>query len=448
MSDCTLFDFAGLLYGKERGRIARMMILRGIIGIAILLGICYLLSNGRSRINWRVVVGGIILQILLAFFILKTDIGIAVEWVSSGFVTLLSFSDQGAGFMFGELIDASKYGFAFKVLPTIIFVSALTSILYYLGILQWVVFGFAWVMKRIMGLSGAESLATAANVFIGQTEAPLVVKPYVAAMTRSELMALMTGGMATIAGSVFGLYIVTLAADDPIVKVQVARQLLTASFMNAPAALLIAKMLVPEREKFNDDLFVPREKQGSNLLEALTNGTTEGLKLALNVAAMLIVFVAVIALVNAIFGWFGGLFDGWLNGIISSLSGGVFPTLTLQSLVGFLFSPFAWVIGANQGDLLQLGQLLGTKMVTNEFIAYLELGGMKEAGTLSPKAVFLATFALCGFANFSSIGIQIGGIGALAPERRSDLARLGFIAMIGGTLASLLSACVAGMFFS
>lgn len=424
-----------------------MMMLRGILGVAILLGICFLLSNGKREINWRVVIGGVLLQLFLAFAILKTDLGIGVEWISSGFVTLLGFSDVGARFMFGDLIDASKFGFAFKVLPTIIFVSALTSVLYYLGILQWVVYGFAWIMKRIMGLSGAESLATAANVFVGQTEAPLVVKPYIRGMTKSELMALMTGGMATIAGSVFGLYIVTLAADDAELKIQVARQLLTASFMNAPAALLVAKMLVPEKEKINTNLEVPKEKQGSNLLEALANGTTEGLKLALNVAAMLIVFVAVIALVNAIFGWFGGLFDGLLNGWISSLSNGVFPTLTLQSLVGFLFSPFAWIIGANPGDLLQLGQLLGTKMVSNEFMAYLELGGMKEAGTLSPKAIFLATFALCGFANFSSIGIQIGGIGALAPERRSDLASLGFKAMIGGTLASLITASIAGMFF-
>ncbi len=424
-----------------------MFVLRGIIGVAILLGICFALSNGKRQINWRVVVGGILLQLILAFSILKTDLGIAVEWISSGFVALLSYSDKGAEFMFGSLVDASKFGFAFKVLPTIIFVSALTSVLYFLGILQWIVFGFAWVMKRLMRLSGAESLATAANVFVGQTEAPLVVKPYIAGMTRSEIMALMTGGMATIAGSVLGLYIATLAGDDPVQRVEIARQLLTASFMNAPAALLVAKMMIPEREQINEDLFVPKDKQGSNLLEALANGTTEGLKLALNVAAMLIVFVAVIALLNGVFGWCGACFDGLLNGWMKTMSQGVFPTLTLQSLVGFLFAPLAWIIGADRGDILQMGQLLGTKMVANEFVAYLELGGMKAEGSLSPKSIFLATFALCGFANFSSIGIQIGGIGALAPERRTDLARLGFKAMIGGTLASLLTACIAGMFF-
>ena len=424
-------------------------IFRGLIGIALLLSFCLLLSNGRNRVNWRLVGGGIFLQVVLAFLILKTRASAVVEWISSGFVKLLQFSDDGARFMFGDLLDASKYGFAFKVLPTIIFVSAITSLLYYLGILQWIVFGFAWVMKRLMRLSGAESLSAAANVFVGQTEAPLVVKPYITGMTRSELMAMMTGGMATIAGSVFGLYIATLAGEDAERQIEVARQLLTASMMNAPAALLVAKMLVPERDQFNEDLFVPREKQGRNALDALANGTTEGLKLALNVAAMLIVFVAVIAMINAIFGWFGGLGTdgGWLNGLISRLSGGVFEKFSLEALVGFLFSPFAWAIGGESGDLLQLGQLFGTKMVSNEFIAYAQLGEMQETGSLSPRSVFLATFALCGFANFSSIGIQIGGIGSLAPERRSDLAALGFKAMIGGTIASMLSACVAGMFF-
>ena len=368
------------------------------------------------------------------------------------FVKLLGFSDEGAKFMFGELIDASRYGFAFKVLPTILFVAALTSLHYYLGVLQWVVYGFAWVMKRLMRLSGAESLATAANIFVGQTEAPLVVRPYVPKMTKSELMALMTGGMATIAGSVFGLYVVTLGGDDPELKVAVARQLLTASMMNAPAALLVAKMLVPEREEFNEDLMIPREKAGRNALDALARGTTEGLKLALNVAAMLIVFVAVIALFNAIFSWFGGLGateekEGVIDALVMKLSQGAFEGLSLEALLGFIFAPLAAAIGADWSDVLHLGQLLGTKMVANEFVAYLQLGEIQAAGTLNPKSVFLATFALCGFANFSSIGIQIGGIGALAPERSSDLAALGFKAMIGGTIASLLTASVAGMFF-
>jgi CNT family concentrative nucleoside transporter len=426
-------------------------ILRGVLGVALLLGICVLLSNHRKAINWRLVAGGIGLQVLLAILILVTPFGDVVAWVSGGFVNLLEFSDRGAEFMFGELIDASRYGFAFKVLPTILFVAALTSLLYYLGILQWIVFGFAWLMKRLMCLSGAESLAAAANIFVGQTEAPLVVRPYVTKMTKSELMALMTGGMATIAGSVFGLYVMTLGGEDPELQVEVARQLLTASMMNAPAALLVAKMLVPEREKFDEDLLIPREKAGRNVLDALARGTVEGLKLALNVAAMLIVFVAVIALLNGIFSWIGGIGrgedEGYINNFISWASQGNFSELSLEALLGFIFAPLAAAIGADFSDILQLGQLLGTKMVANEFVAYLQLGEIQATGTLSPKSVFLATFALCGFANFSSIGIQIGGIGALVPERRSDLAALGFKAMIGGTIASLLTASVAGIFF-
>jgi concentrative nucleoside transporter, CNT family len=427
-------------------------IARGLFGIIILLGFCYLLSNHRSGINWRLVAGGIALQIVLALLLLATPFSGVIEWASGGFVKLLGYSDIGARFMFGELVDASRYGFAFKVLPVIIFVSALTSLLYYLGVLQWIVFGFAWVMSRLMKLSGAESLAAAANIFVGQTEAPLVVKPYIAKMTRSELMALMTGGMATIAGSVFGLYVVTLGAGDPLVEAAVAKQLLTASMMNAPAALYVAKMLVPERETIHEDLFVPRDSHGRNLLDALAQGTTDGLRLALNVAAILIVFVAVIALLNGVFGWVGALGGdggngGWINGLVERASGGVFKALSMEAVLGFLFAPVAAVIGAERGDMLQLGQLLGTRLVSNEFVAYLQLGELKAAAAMGPKSVFLATFALCGFANLSSIGIQIGGIGVLAPERRGDLAELGVKAMIAGTIATLLSASIAGIFF-
>ena len=424
-------------------------ILRGLAGVAALLGICCLISRRRDAIPWRLVGGGLALQITLAFLILATPFSGVVEAISAGFVKLLSFSDKGAAFMFGDLVDAAKYGFAFKVLPTILFVSALTSALYYLGVLQWVVFGFAWVMTRLMKLSGAESLAAAANIFVGQTEAPLVVKPYLAGMTRSELMALMTGGMATIAGSVFGLYVLTLGGGDPATEAAVAKQLLTASMMNAPAALYVAKMLIPERESIREDLFVPKEKHGRNLLDAIAGGTGEGLRLALNVAAILIVFVALIALLNAILGWVGGIGGetGWLNGLVSRASGGAFETLSMEALLGFGFAPVAAAVGAEWGDMLRFGQLLGTRLVSNEFVAYLELGQMKEAASLSPKTVFLATFALCGFANLSSIGIQIGGIGVLAPERRGDLAEIGLLAMDGVTLASLLTASIAGMFF-
>ncbi|MCL4112215.1 UNVERIFIED_CONTAM: hypothetical protein GTU68_016507 [Idotea baltica] len=394
---------------------------RGLIGIVVLLGICLLLSSNRKAINWRLIIGGIILQVTIAILILKTPFALVITWLSGAFIKLVGFTEAGSGMLFGELLDTSKFGLAFNVLPTIIFVSALTSVLYYYGILQRIVFGFAWIMKRLMRLSGAESLAAAANVFIGQTEAPLVVKPYISKMTRSELMALMTGGMATIAGSVFLIY----------VKLEVGRQLLTASMMNAPAALLIAKLLVPETEEIDENIEVPRDKQGVNVLDALANGTTEGLKLMLNVGAMLLVFFAVIAMINWGFGWVGG--------------GGVFESFSLQAVIGFVFAPLGWVIGGESGDILQIGQLLGTKMVATEFVAYQELGEMTSS--LSPKSVFLATFALCGFANFGSIGIQLGGIGALAPERRSTLAKLGVKAMIGGTLASLLTASIAGIFF-
>lgn len=427
-------------------------ILRGLAGVAALLGICCLLSRNRNAIPWRLVAGGLLLQLLLAFLVLATPFSAVVGGVSSGFVKLLAFSDKGSAFMFGDLVDATKYGFAFKILPVILFVSALTSALYYLGALQWVVFGFAWVMTRLMKLSGAESLAAAANIFVGQTEAPLVVKPYLAGMTRSELMALMTGGMATIAGSVFAVYVGVLGGGDPAVEAIVAKQLLTASMMNAPAALYVAKILVPERETIRGDLFVPKDKHGRNLLDAIAGGTTEGLRLALNVAAILIVFVALIALLNAVLGWVGGFGGagggrGWLDGLVSRASGGAFDTLSMEAVLGFAFAPVAAMVGAEWGDVLRFDQLLGTRLVSNEFVAYLELGEMKEAAAVSPKTVFLATFALCGFANLSSIGIQIGGIGTLAPERRGDLAELGFLAMIGGTLASLLTASVAGMFF-
>ena len=418
---------------------------RGLIGIVVLLGICLLLSTNRKAINWRLIIGGIILQLMIAVLILKTPFAVVITWLSGAFIKLVGFTEAGSGMLFGGLLDAGKFGLGFKVLPTIIFVSALTSVLYYFGILQRIVFGFAWIMKRLMRLSGAESLAAAANVFICQTEAPLVVKPYIGRMTRSELMALMTGGMATIAGSVFLIYVEMVSGGDEALKLEVGRQLLTASMMNAPAALLIAKLLVPETEEIDEKIEVPRDKQGVNVLDALANGTTEGLKLMLNVGAMLLVFFAVIAMVNWGFGWVGGLGGGWLNSMIATLSGGVFETFSLQAVIGFVFAPLGWVIGGESGDILQLGQLLGTKMVATEFVAYQELGEMTSS--LSPKSVFLATFALCGFANFGSIGIQLGGIGALAPERRSILAKLGFKAMIGGTLASLLTASIAGMFF-
>ncbi len=427
-------------------------IIRGLIGIGVLLGIAYFLSGDRRNIHWRIVLTGILLQAAVVLLLKVKWNEMVFKEIAGFFVTLLGFTEKGAEFVFGPLLDPEKAGgfvFAFKVLPNIIFVSALTSLLYYLGILQRIVMVIAWVMSRVMRLSGAESLAAAANIFVGQTEAPLVVKPYIPSMTRSEIMALMVGGMATIAGAVMATYIQMLGGDDPESQKEFAKLLLSASIMNAPAALYVAKILVPETGQINRNLRVAKESVGTNAIDAVAGGTSEGLKLALNVGAMLIAFIALIAMFNHIFSvWIGErapFGDVTINDGVKSLSGGAFETLTLNSICGFLFAPIAWAIGIEGGDTLQVGGLLGVKMIANEFVAFGDLAALKEAGSLSERSVFLTTFALCGFANFSSIGIQLGGIGSLAPTQRPALASLAFKAMVGGTLASLLSACIAGM---
>lgn len=437
-----------------------MEIARALFGIVALLGIAYCLSANRCRINWRVVAGGLALQMAIAVGVLQVSlIESLFGWIASLFAAALDVSIRAAGFVFGALSDREQmdavfgenrgFVFAFMALPSILFFSALSSLLYYFGILQFVVKMMAWVMSRVMHLSGAESLAAAANVFVGQTEAPLLVKPYVPKMTRSELLALMVGGMATIAGSVFAIYMGMLGGTDKESMLEFGRFLLCASVMNAPAALLIAKVLLPETEKVSRDLSVARESIGRNPIDALANGTTQGLQLALNVAAMLIAFYAVILLTNEILAAAGnvsGLGTGTLNQWIHEASGERFKSLSLEAIFGVFFAPLAWLIGVSAGEILEVGQLIGIKIFATEFFAYMELSELKAQG-LSDRSVFLATFALCGFANFMSIGIQIGGIGALAPERRSDLSVLGVKALIGGTLASLLSATIAGMFF-
>jgi CNT family concentrative nucleoside transporter len=435
-------------------------VFRALIGVLGVLGIAYLLSSDRRKINWRVVIGGLVLQTVIAAGVLLVP---AIEtlfgFIAKMFAVALRISVDAAGFVFGPLSDYEKmadafgpnngFVFAFMALPSILFFSALSSILYYFGILQFIVKKMAWVMSRVMHLSGAESLAAAANVFVGQTEAPLVVKPYVPKMTRSEILALMVGGMATIAGSVFAIYMGMLGGEDEQARVEFGKFLLCASVMNAPAALLIAKVLLPETQEVSKDLSVSRESIGRNPIDALANGTSQGLKLALNVAAMLIAFYAVIMLANEILAWVGNMpwGSGTLNGWVHEASGQRFENLSLQAIFGVLFAPVAWLVGVNGGEILNVGQLIGIKIFATEFFAYVELADMQVNG-LSSRSVFLSTFALCGFANFMSIGIQIGGIGALAPERRSDLASLGVKALIGGTLASLLSASVAGAFFT
>lgn len=431
---------------------------RSILGVIGLLGITYLLSTDRKKINPRVVLGGLGLQLIIAFGVLKIQV---IEdlfgWIAELFSVALQVSVDASAFVFGPLANFQKmdeifagqgFVFAFMALPSILFFSAISSLLYYFGILQLIVRGMAWVMSRIMRLSGAESLAAAANVFVGQTEAPLIVKPYIEKMTRSEMLALMVGGMATIAGSVFAIYMSMLGGSDEESRLMFGKFLLCASAMNAPAALLVAKMLIPETMAVDQRLQVNRQEIGRNPIDALANGTTEGLKLALNVAAMLISFYAFILLINyflSFIGSFSFFTESNLNENLSSATEGRFNELSLQAIFGFLFAPVAWLIGVSSSEVLEVGQLIGTKLFATEFFAFADLSTLQANG-LSERSVYLATFALCGFANFMSIGIQIGGIGALAPGRRTELASLGIKALIGGTTASLLSASIAGLF--
>ncbi len=424
-------------------------VFRSLLGLVLLIGFCCLLSEKKKAINWRLVPAGVLLQIILAALVLWVPpIESALEGVSIFFIRLLEFSNEGSRFIFGKLASDTSYEavIAFKVLPSIIFISAFTSVLYYLGLLQKIVYGFAWIMQRTMHLSGAESFAAAANIFIGQTEAPLMVKPYLKDMTRSEILCLMTGGMATIAGGVFVAYISILGGDDPQRQVMIGKHLLTASILSAPAAILCAKLLLPETEAIDHELKVSREKIGCNLFDAAASGTTQGLKLALNVGAILLVFIAMIAMINYItLNWIGS----WtgLNTVIIEFTDGRFEGLNLQFIFGLLFAPVAWIIGIESGNLLLIGQLLGEKMVLNEFIAFISLDKMVDGEILTnERTVMIATYALCGFANFGSIGIQIGGIAVLAPNQRSNLATLALRAMIGGMVACLMTACVAGMF--
>ena len=415
-------------------------IFRALIGLTGLLGLAFLLSENRRAVDWRLVGGGVGLQWLLGvLFLAVPGADRLFNGLAKFFVWITDFSAEGARFVFGPLADFSSvqgafgvgqgFVFAFQVLPTIVFFSALCSMLYYCGILQRVVFAFAWVTRRFMRLSGAESLAAAAEVFLGQTESPLMIKPYLPSLTRSELFALMTGGMATIAGGVMLSYIAILGGADQAARESYAKFLLCASFMAAPASLAIAKILVPQTETVDETLHVPTGTIGANFLDALAAGTTEGLKLAANVGAMLIAFIAFASLMNA------GLHA-------------IHPAVTLDSLFGWAFAPLAWLIGVENADIRAVGQLLGKKVVFNEFVAYLDLGKLKEAGSLSPKSIYLATFALCGFANFASIGIQISGIGAMAPERRPTIAALGLKSVLGGLLATLMNAAVAGALWS
>ncbi len=435
-------------------------VLRGAFGYAVLLGIAIALSYDRRHIPWRIVAAGVVLQFLFAAVVLHVGpVRGLVEAVGNVFVSLMGFTQEGVKFVFGSLADPSRHGvvFAIGILPSIIFFSAFTSMLYYLGILQRIVYAYAWVISKVMPLSGAETLSASANIFLGQTEAPFLIKPYLPTLTRSEIFTVMVGGMATIAGAVMIAYIAFLGGDDPQQQVLFATHLITASVINAPAGLMVSKIILPQREQVNTDLAVSKEKIGSNLVDAVCLGTTDGLKLAANVGAMLIAFTALVALFNALFGWVGAphtlsvggttlfTYPGF-NHLVEQVTGGVFKTFSLEFVFGVVYAPMAWLIGIDYGYLLQSGQLLGTRTVLNEFVSFLQLGQMKASGTLSdPRTVIILTYAMCGFANIVSIGIQIGGIGSLAPSQRGNLAALGVKAVLGGTIACYLSACIAGI---
>ena len=423
-------------------------LLRGALGMFALLFISYLLSVNRKAINWQTIGLGLAAQLLLAIGVLKVPfVQKAFEIVGKMFVKVLEFTQAGSEFLLGGMMDINSFGFIFlfQVLPTIIFFSALTSLLFYLGIIQKVVAGMAWILTKLLKISGAESLSVAGNIFLGQTEAPLMIKAYLEKMTKSEILLVMIGGMATVAGGVLAAYIGFLGGEDEALKLFYAKHLLTASVMAAPGAIVISKMLYPQQQAINTNIEVTQDNIGSNILDAIANGTTEGLKLAANVGAMLLVFIAFIAMINYGFGKLGGVTG--LNTLIANNT--PYAALSLEFILGYIFSPLMWLIGVAKEDMALMGQLLGIKLAASEFVGYIQLAELKNVANAThlkfEKSIIMATYMLCGFANFASIGIQIGGIGSLAPGQRKTLSEFGMKALIGGTIASLLSATIAGM---
>ena len=422
---------------------------RGVLGMLVLVLIAFLFSANRRAINWKTVGIGLGLQLIIAVGVLKVRfVQIIFEWIGERFIDILEFTRAGSKFLFeGLVVDMDTFGyiFAFQVLPTIIFFSALTSVLFYLGIIQKVVKALAWLLTKSLGISGAESLSIAGNIFLGQTEAPLLIKAYLEKMNKSEILLVMIGGMATVAGAVLAAYIGFLGGDDPELQLIFAKHLLAASVMAAPGAIVISKILYPQTEKINTDVKVSQDKIGSNILDAIANGTTEGLKLAVNVGAMLLVFVAFIAMINGILDGLGNWTS--LNDWIAANS--AYEKFSLEAILGTIFAPLMWLIGVSNEDTMLMGQLLGIKLAASEFIGYIQLAELKNMSNATHftynKSVIMATYMLCGFANFASIGIQIGGIGSLAPGQRKTLSEFGMKAVLGGSLASLLSATIAGM---
>ena len=414
----------------------------GLFGLAVLISVAYLFSTQKKSVDWTQVAAGIGLQIVFAIVVIMVPGGREFfNAISMVFVKTIDFAMAGAEFIFGDMAKASEFGFifAFQVLPTIIFFAALMGVLYHIGLMQKIVQGMAWVMQKVLKVSGSESLSVAANVFIGQTEAPLVVRPYISKMTESELLTMMVGGMATIAGAVLAAYIAMLGGTDEAQRLFYARHLLAASVMAAPATIVIAKLLRPETEESltKGSVKLEIEKTATNVIEAAANGAADGVKLALNVGGMLLAFIALIAMINFPLGWFGQ---------VTGLEAMIGEPLSLSIILGYILSPLAWIIGIPWSEAMLVGGLIGEKIVLNEFVAYMHLGEIKDQ--LSQHSVLISTYALCGFANFSSIAIQLGGIGGLAPNRRSDIARLGLRAVLGGTLATMMTATIAGVLTS
>ena len=425
-------------------------IVKGITGMFALIFIAFLFSKNRKAINWKTVIIGLMVQILLAVGVLKVAfIQSIFEFFGKIFVKTLDFTMEGSKFLLGDMMNVESFGyvFLFQVLPTVIFFSALTSVMFYLGIIQKFVKALAWALTKLLNISGAESLSVAGNIFLGQTEAPLLIKAYLEKMSKSEILLVMVGGMATVAGGVLAAYIGFLGGEDEVVRLFYAKHLLTASVMAAPGAIVIAKILYPQTEEIITEVHVSQDKIGSNILDAIANGTTEGLKLAANVGAMLLVFVAFIAMINFGFEKIGTI--GQINSWIALNTDGLYNQLSLEFILGYTFSPLMWLIGVAKEDMTLMGQLLGIKLAVSEFIGYMQLAELKDMTNLVhfkyEKSIIMATYMLCGFANFASIGIQIGGIGSLAPGQRKNLSQFGFLALVGGTLASLLSATFAGM---
>ncbi|MEH1007261.1 nucleoside transporter C-terminal domain-containing protein [Winogradskyella sp. ECml5-4] len=421
---------------------------RGVLGMVSLIFIAFLFSSNRKAINWKTVGIGLAFQLIIAVGVLRVDfIKNVFEGIGQVFINILDFTGAGSEFLFSGVMDVNSYGFifAFQVLPTIIFFSALTSVLFYLGIIQKVVKAMAWLLSKTLKISGAESLSVAGNIFLGQTEAPLLIKAYLEKMNKSEILLVMIGGMATVAGAVLAAYIGFLGGDDAELRLFYAKHLLAASVMAAPGAIVISKILFPQTETINTDVSVSQEKIGANILDAIANGTTEGLKLAVNVGAMLLVFVAFIAMINGILGWIGDIttLNGWMA------ANTPYSSFSLEAILGTVFAPLMWLIGVAKEDVMMMGQLLGIKLAASEFIGYIQLADLKNAANAThltyEKSIIMATYMLCGFANFASIGIQIGGIGSLAPGQRTQLSKFGMKALIGGTIASLISATIAGM---